>query len=224
MAANAFKGWTDEALTFFGDLEANNNKPFWLEHKAVYDEQVRAPMEAFGEIVADDFGPLRLFRPNRDVRFSKDKSPYKTALGAATEDEGGWSFYVQISAEGLFAGSGAYHMARDQLERFRSAVDDDTTGPPLAAMLEPLRKKGFGFGGNELKTAPRGYPRDHPRIALLRLKGITVHRMFEPAAWLHTRAAAKKVTDVWLAAKPITEWWSTNVGPSTEPPDDGWGR
>jgi len=224
MAGNAFKGWTDEALTFFRDLEANNTRPWWLEHKEVYDEQVRAPMEAFGEIVHDEFGPLHLFRPNRDVRFSKDKSPYKTALGAVTEDEGGWTFYLQISGEGLFAGSGAYHMAKDQLERFRAAVDDAKTGPQLVAMLDPLRKQGFGFGGNELKTAPRGYPRDHPRIELLRLKGITVHRQFEPAAWLHTKAAATKVTDVWRAAKPVTDWWGAHVGPSTEPPDDGWGR
>lgn len=224
MAGTTFTGWTDEALTFFRDLEANNTRPFWLEHKHVYDEHVRAPMEAFGALVAEAFGPLHLFRPNRDVRFSKDKSPYKTALGAVTEDEGGWTYYVQISGEGLFAGSGAYHMAKDQLERFRVAVDDDRAGPELVEVLEPLRRKGFGFGGNELKTAPRGYPRDHPRIELLRLKGITVHRQFEPAAWLHTKAAAKKITDVWKAAEPVSGWWGAHVGPSTEPPEDGWGR
>ena len=85
--------------------------------------------------VADTYGPLRIFRPYRDVRFSKDKTPYKENIGAAGEREGGAVYYVAFSAEGLFAATGYYHMASDQLERFRAAVADDATGPEVVALV-----------------------------------------------------------------------------------------
>src|SRR4051812_47820766 len=72
-----FTGWPPAALDFYRDLEQDNSRAFFTAHKDVYERDVRAPFEALGELVAEEFGPLKVFRPNRDVRFSKDKSPYK---------------------------------------------------------------------------------------------------------------------------------------------------
>ena len=89
---------------------------------------MKQPFGALSDAIERRYGMLRLFRPYRDVRFSKDKTPYKTAAAAATESQGGSSYYVQVSAEGLFVGCGMYHMAGDQLERYRGALDDARTG------------------------------------------------------------------------------------------------
>jgi uncharacterized protein (TIGR02453 family) len=186
----------------------------------VYEEAVRAPMEALAEEVAEEVGPLHLFRPYRDVRFSKDKTPYKTAIGAAGELEGGCVVYVQLSAAGLFVASGHYQPARDQLERFRAAVADDRSGAHLEAVVAALRAARYDVGGEALKVAPRGYPRDHPRAALLRHKGVTAGRSFAPARWLHSAAAKDRVLATWRGAADLHAWLDRHVGPSTLPPDE----
>ena len=215
-----FRGWPAGALTFYEGLEADNSKAYWTANKATYEECVRAPFLALADEVRDEVGELRLFRPYRDVRFSKDKTPYKTAAGAAGELEGGSVVYVQLSAAGLFVASGYYQPAADQLERFRVAVADDRSGPQLEAVVASLRQEGFDIGGEALKVAPRGFPRDHPRVALLRHKGVTAGRTFAPAKWLATAKARDRVLDTWRAAAPLHAWLDRHVGPSTLPPED----
>src|SRR5579862_4590756 len=150
-----FKGWPQDALDFYVGLEADNSRTYFLAHKEMYDECVKAPFLALSDEIAREFGPLHVFRPNRDVRFAKDKSPYKTAAAAVTESEGGAAYYVQISSEGLYVGSGYYHLAPDQLERFRAAVADSKTGPPLAAAVAGLRKNRYEVASREaLQRAP----------------------------------------------------------------------
>lgn len=217
----AFRGWPTEAITFYADLEADNTKAFWEAHRSVYDDAVKAPFVALSEVVAEEFGPLHLFRPHRDVRFSKDKSPYKTAAAAVTEGEGGTSFYLQISSAGLFVGCGYHHLLPDQLERWRSAVADDDTGPAIEAAVAEVRGRGLEVGAREtLVRAPRGYPKDHPRIALLRLKGCHVSRSFPPRRWLATSGALDRIVATWRAAEPLTGLLDRFVGPSHLPPDD----
>jgi uncharacterized protein (TIGR02453 family) len=217
-----FKGWSDAAFDFYRELEADNSRTFWLAHKAIYDDEVKAPFEALSELVTDEFGPLKVFRPNRDIRFSKDKTPYKTRCYAVTEGEGGEAFYVEISTKGLVAASGYWMMANDQLARFRAAIDDPKTGPALEKVVAGLRAKKLTIEGHGLKTAPRGYPRDHPRIELLRFKSLAAMRTFEPARWMATKAALSRITDTWRAAAPMNRWLADNVGPSTEAPPDRW--
>ena len=159
----AFKGWPAEAISFYEGLEADNSKTYWAAHKDIYESAVVAPFRALSDEIEDDFGPLRLFRPHRDVRFSKDKSPYKTAQGAVTESEGGAIYYVSLAASGFFAGSGYYRPAPDQLARMREAIDDPKTGPVIERAVATARKAGYEVGGDSLKTAPKGYPKDHPR-------------------------------------------------------------
>ena len=217
-----FRGWSDAAIDFYRELEANNSRTWWLEHKPTYDVEVRAPFDELSDLVADEFGPLKVFRPNRDTRFSTDKAPYKTRCYAVGEGEGGASYYVEISARGLVAGSGYWMMATDQLTRFRSAVDDNDTGTELEAAVAEVRQAKLSIEGTSLKTAPRGYPRDHPRVELLRCKSLAALRSWEPARWLGTRAASDRIVGTWRAAAPMNAWLDSHVGPSTEPPSSRW--
>jgi uncharacterized protein (TIGR02453 family) len=208
----AFKGWPDTALAFYEGLEADNSKTYWLDHKEVYERDVKAPMDALLAELTAEFGEPKLFRPYRDTRFSRDKSPYKTAI-AATIGAG----YVQLSADGLFAGGGMYHMMPDQLARFREAVAADRWGKDLENVVATVTKSGLNVHAfEELKTAPKGYPKDHPRIGLLRMKGLVASRSWEPAAWLSTAGAKKRVVDALRATKPLFGWLDENVGPTTE--------
>jgi uncharacterized protein (TIGR02453 family) len=216
-----FRGWPREALDFYVGLEADNSRQYWLAHKTIYDESVKAPFLELSEAVEREFGPLRVFRPNRDIRFSKDKSPYKIAAAAATEGEGGAAYYVQISSGGLYVGSGYYHLMPDQLERYRVAVADERRGPKLAAAVAALRKQRYSVDSREsLKSAPRGYPADHPRIDLLRHKGMHAGKEFGAPGWLPTKAALDRIVKTWRDAGPMNRWLDQNVGPSTLAPPE----
>jgi uncharacterized protein (TIGR02453 family) len=216
-----FRGWPEQALDFYVGLEADNSKAYFQGHKATYEECVKAPFLSLSEEIEREFGPLRVFRPNRDIRFSKDKSPYKTTAAAATESEGGAAYYVQISTAGLYVGSGFYHLATDQLERYRVAVADARSGPKLATAVAALRKQGFGVDSREsLTRAPRGYPPDHPRIDLLRNKGMHAGKEFGAPRWLQTKGALDRIVKTWRAAGPMNRWLAQHVGPSTLAPPE----
>src|SRR5574341_554320 len=209
-----FSGWPDEAVEFYEGLEADNSKTYWTAHKPVFHASVHAPMVELLAELAGEFGEGRIFRPYRDVRFSADKSPYKTAIYAALERGG----YVGFSADGLTAGTGYYHMASDQLDRYRRAVDDDTRGTSLVAIVNQLAANGVEFGGPDpLKSAPRGYPRDHPRIELLRHNGLIAWRQWPVEAWLGTAAAKDRIVGLLRTAAPLQAWLDEEVGPSTAP-------
>jgi uncharacterized protein (TIGR02453 family) len=206
----AFRGWSAEALEFFEGLEADNSKTYWLENKHVYDDLVRAPMESLLEELAPEWGEGKIFRPYRDLRFSPDKSPYKTHIGAVVGDG-----YVQLSANGLAAGSGMYEMASDQLQRYRESVNDERSGKKLADFVTKARAAKLEVSGHDvLKTAPRGYPKDHPRIELLRYKGLITWRQWEPAGWLETRRAKDRIVEFLHQSKPLNQWLRKHVGPS----------
>lgn len=218
--AMVFTGFPDAAFTFYEQLTADNSRTFWLANKATYLSSVRAPMDALLDELSE-FGPFHVFRPNKDVRFSKDKRPYKDHIGAYGESEGGAGHYVHLSASGMFAGSGYYDMAGDQLERFRQAIDAEATGGALVDICSAVAAKGLKLGAmSELKTAPRGYPKDHRRIELLRRKGLVASREWPEAAWMRTKSVAERVRDAWHAADDMNAWLDAYVGPSTLAPED----
>jgi uncharacterized protein (TIGR02453 family) len=207
----AFRGWSDQALEFFEGLEADNSKAYWTAHKTVYDEKVRAPMEELVAELEPKFGAGKIFRPYRDVRFSADKSPYKTEIAAVIGDG-----YVRLSAEGLGAGLGMWMLAPDQLDRYRRAVIDDSSGSKLEELIAELARQRIELSGHDrVKTVPRGYPRDHPRAELLRNKGIAAFKQWPVASWLGTAAAKKRVEDFFVSAGPLGGWLASHVGPST---------
>jgi uncharacterized protein (TIGR02453 family) len=219
-----FRGFGDDAFEFYERLGADNTRTFWQANKDTYATAVRAPLDALLDELAE-YGPFHVFRPYRDVRFSKDKIPYKDHQGAYGESEGGAGFYVQVSAGGLMAATGYYAMARDQLERFRSAIDGPATGAELVEIVAGLERDGYAIGAiGELKTAPRGYPRDHPRIELLRRKGLMASRSWPPARWMRSSGLVDRVRAAWTGAGEMNAWLDTHVGPSTLAPDDEIGR
>jgi uncharacterized protein (TIGR02453 family) len=215
-----FKGWPVTAVEFYEGLEADNSKVYWTDHKAVYERDVKGPMEALLAELAGEFGEGRIFRPNRDIRFSADKSPYKTAMGATVGDG-----YVQISADGLMAASGMYHMMPDQLERYRQAVAGEKTGRSLEQAIATVEKTKIEVHGiDPLKTAPKGYPKDHPRVELLRNKGLIASKRWPVAAWLGTTSARTRIVEVLRATQPLNDWLGEHVGPSTMEDASGPGR
>jgi uncharacterized protein (TIGR02453 family) len=206
----AFSGWPEEALDFYEGLAVDNSKTYWTKHKETYEAAVLGPMTELVEELAPEFGEAKIFRPYRDVRFSKDKTPYKTHIGALVGRG-----YVQFSAQGLAVGNGMYGMAPDQLERYRQAVVTDRTGGELEDAIAAIEKEEIGVSGRDiLKSAPRGYPADHPRIGLLRYKGIVAWKEWPVEAWLETAAARDRVTGFLRATRPLSAWLAENVGPS----------
>jgi uncharacterized protein (TIGR02453 family) len=220
----AFSGFGPHAIAWFTGLEQDNSREYFAATRPRYDQHVREPLLAlFAELAGEFGGEPRMFRPHRDVRFSPDKRPYKTQASAMLHGASGALYYAEISADGLFAASGMYQMARDQLERFRKAVDDPPSGEQLDGLVRAAEAAGLRIGMSALKTAPRGYPRDHPRVELLRHTGMTVALDLPPGRALTTRKALTHVRDVWRAAGPINDWLAAHVGDSTLP-DDRPGR
>lgn len=205
----SFTGIPIAALDFYEDLEDDNSKLFWQNHKQIYDESVKAPLDAFCAAVAPEFGPAKLFRPYRDVRFAKDKTPYKTHQGAWFSES---SVYVQISAAGLFVAAGYWDTATPQVERLRRAIADDVAGAALERLVADLPKNRLVLAGHQLTRVPSAYPKDHPRAGLLRYKTLTAHREFGSPAWLSSKRAQTEIVKAWRTLTPLVSWLDTHVG------------
>ena len=205
-SAASFTGFPAEALDFYDDLEMDNTKTFWTAHKDVYERAVKAPMTALTTALGPEFGEAKLFRPYRDVRFAKDKTPYKTHQGAyvATGPSTGW--YVQVSAPGVRVGFGFYDATSERLGRIRDAIVDDRTGAELEKLLASLRRRGWQLGGETLKRTPRGYDADHPRTELLRHKSITLGKDYGFEPFIHTAELLTRVRKDWRQGRRFLDW------------------
>ncbi|MDQ6877726.1 MAG: DUF2461 domain-containing protein [Candidatus Dormibacteraeota bacterium] len=208
---DSFRGWPEEFQPFFIGLELDNSKRYFEANRKVYEDSVKAPMVALMDSLEEQYGPAKIFRPNRDVRFSKDKSPYKTniAASAGMGDHGG---YISLDARGLTVAAGRYEMTPQQLTKYRKKVAADSTGAPLAAIVAKLEKGGYGIGGEALKRVPAGLPQDHPRARLLRHKVLYIYKNFGLQPWLGSSAARKHIVKVWSDAEPINDWLRRNAG------------
>jgi len=211
---SAFTGFPDAALDFYDDLEVDNTKSFWEKHKPVYDKSVRQPMTSLCEALAPEFAPdgqsAKVFRPYRDVRFAKDKTPYKTHQGAFVAAGPATGWYVEISARGLRVGAGFYEASGERLARIREAMADDESGPRLQRVLRKLEKSEFEISGERLKTSPRGYDADHPRIDLLRHKQLFAGKSFGFEG-LDSPDVLDRVRAEWRALRPLVEWVATHA-------------
>ena len=206
----SFEGFPERAQLFYEGLEADNSKAYWTDSKDVYDRCVAEPFRELLTELEPAFGPGKLFRPYRDVRFSKDKTPYKTQAAAAV----GGGLYVALSADGLFIGGGMYAMASDQVQRLRAAVASDLTGRQLTDLLAVLRGQAWQVGGDRLVRVPKPWDVEHPRAELLRHKSLVASQAWEPAPWLHTREALDRLAAAWRQLGPLLEWLELRVGPT----------
>ena len=215
-----FQGFPDEGLVFYEGLEADNSKMYWTQHKADYDAHVKAPMTALLDELAPEFGTAKVFRPYRDVRFSHDKTPYtrRTRVRWCTDGAGTGAWYVQLSADGLHVAGGSWRLESDQVARYRRAVADDVQGPRLQAEVDRLAAAGFEIRGETLTRVPAGYPADAERLDLLRHKSLHASRSWEPAEWLHQRAALDEIRTAWRELTALNTWLADNVGATTKEP------
>jgi uncharacterized protein (TIGR02453 family) len=216
----SFEGFPDDGLVFYEGLEADNSKTFWQRNKAAYDEHVRAPMQALLDELAPEFGTAKVFRPYRDVRFSHDKTPYKTHQGAVVHADGAGTgaWYVQISAEGLTVAGGSWRLESDQVARYRRAVADELQGPRLQAEVDRLAAAGWDIRGEKLSRVPAGFSKDAERLELLRHKSLHAARTWEPVDWLHQRRALEEVRTAWRDLRTLNAWLADNIGATTKEP------
>ncbi|MPZ81165.1 MAG: TIGR02453 family protein [Actinophytocola sp.] len=217
-----FEGFGEHAVDFYDGLAADNSKSYWTDNKATYLTDVRAPMEALlAELTAEfatDFGSATVFRPYRDVRFAKDKTPYKTHCGGVIEPgRGAGAYYVELGPEGVRTGGGCFHLHADQLARFRTAVAEEIHGEALGKILTKLEKAGWEIKGDRLATKPRGYPADHPRLDLLRYRSVYAARTWPPDDVLHERVLLDRVRKAWRAVRAFNEWARDHVGITEQP-------
>ncbi|TIC83610.1 DUF2461 domain-containing protein [Nocardioides sp. GY 10113] len=190
----------------------DNTKSFWEAHKAVYAEQVKAPMVALTGALEPEFGPAKVFRPNRDVRFAKDKTPYKTHQGAFVGVGPACGWYVEVAAPGVRVGAGIYEASGERLAALRAAMADDLRGPVLERILRDLERGGFEVHGERLKTVPRGYDKEHPRLELLRMKTVLGMRSYGFEPFIHTPELLDRVRDDWRRLRPLVEWLADATG------------
>jgi uncharacterized protein (TIGR02453 family) len=221
---DGFAGWPKSALQFLDGLHRDNSKAFFDAHRETYETAVRAPMAALLAELERDLGAgwdTKLFRVNRDLRFSRDKRPYNEHVAAVFMGSRHASgYYMQMSRDGLYVGAGSHQMASDQLNRYRDAVAGKD-GEKLARIVSALIKDGYGVGDPGLKRVPAGYPPDHPRGELLRRTSVFVSRNWRPGPWLHTAEALDRVRGVLGDTRPLAAWLDDRVGPSTAPPRPG---
>ena len=211
-----FSGFPVAALDFYDDLEVDNTKSFWEKHKEVYAEAVKAPMLALLAALAPEFAPDdasgKVFRPYRDVRFAKDKTPYKTHQGGYVPVAPATGFYVELSARGVRVGGGFYDASAARLAAIRDAIVDDEAGHRLQRTVAALLRDGWEIGGERLRTAPRGYDAAHPRVDLLRHKSLTAGRAYGFDEVIHSAALLDRVREDWRALRPLVGWVVEHAG------------
>ncbi len=201
----AFDGWKGDFVRFFRGLELDNSKRYFEAHRQQYEAEVRQPMEELVAELEPVLGPGKLFRINRDIRFSADKSPYKTNIAAVTG-----RLYLHLDAHVFFMATGAHRPGTPWLVRYREAVAGPA-GEELARRVERMRMAGLSVGGNEMKTVPRGYRPDHERIELLRWREVGTGRRFPIEPWIATRAVKDRVLETWEIMRPFADWLTENV-------------
>jgi uncharacterized protein (TIGR02453 family) len=218
-----FNGFPDEAIQFLLDLQAEQSRTWFKAHQADFQRLCRRPlellMEDLRERLVDVYPGLaesepHYFRIQRDTRFSKDKTPYKTNLGADMairarrsdegEEHGVPGMYVSFGLDGEQIGVGTWHMSPETLTRYRQLIDDPIKGPRIQTMVDELLAQGGELWSMEmLKRVPPPFPQHHPRAELLKRKGLAVGAQaredisgsarFAEWAAAHLRAAAPLV-------------------------------
>lgn len=213
----AFSGIPAEAFEFYDELMADNTRAWWQRRKGDYERYVREPLAALLAELAGEFGQAHMFRPHRDTRFSKDKSPLKEHQGGFVETQDAIGYYVQISAAGLMTAGGWYAPRGQQTARFREAIMAGHA-EHLRSMIATLGKQGWAIEGRPLKTRPRGIAADHPDLDLLRMRALTGSKDYDVEPWMGTAGAAERVGANWRELRPLIEWLSDHVGPAEDPP------
>jgi uncharacterized protein (TIGR02453 family) len=219
----SFGGFPKETVRFLAGIRDHNDKPWFDAHRADYEEAFLAPAAAFAEALGPALRKIEpeirveprvngsILRINRDIRFSKDKSPYKDHLDLWfwTGDRKGWDasgFFFRLTPVRLLLGAGMHGFAPPALARYRAAVLDARKGAALAATVAKLRAAGYKVGTESYKKVPAGVAADHPRAALLRHDGLHAAWEGKHPALVRTPAFVDFVAGHYKALAPIHRW------------------
>ncbi len=215
-----FEGFPKEGVSWFRSLALAQNREWFQAHKAAYEALWLNPMKS---LMAELAGPMarvygrkigapKHFRINRDVRFSRDKSPYKTNIAAMlsfgnfTPMEGPVALYLHLGLEEV-VGFGFYFLEGPHVQRLRKRVLDEKTGPAVQKLVNAATRKGLKLDGMEkLKRAPPGVDPNHPRIELLRFKALALTRADIPKSVRYSPALKGWLVEQAAAAAPVVKW------------------
>ena len=207
--------WPPEALEFLRELEDNNDREWFRRERHRYERYLAAPARELTDQLRD-LGAPRFFRPYNNLRF-RPGPPIKEHLAFGIGFGAAGGYYVDLSLDGLLVGAGLFHPAPDQLERYRTALDNDGKGRAFERGLAGAARAGLEPLEPDLKRAPRGYPADHPRVEHLRRKRLVVAQRHPLGPWLHEGSCDERVRSQLRSARPLVKWLAEIVGPSTQP-------
>jgi uncharacterized protein (TIGR02453 family) len=226
--ATTFTGFPKTAPAFFHELAVEMNRDWFIANKQRYETEWVQPMTALLSYVRDRLAPAykpvklgeaKVMRIHRDVRFSKDKAPYKTHIGAVITVEGkkvgeggNAAMYIHLGTEEEFVGVGTYFFDPERLAIWRTQVAGKA-GAEIAALIAKARKAGYEVGGHDdYKKVPKGFDPDHPRADLLKMKGLTAGPGEIPRGMLHKPELADWLVTHGKALAPLVKWLNTRVG------------
>lgn len=203
-----FTGWGPDATALLAEISHHNTRAFLAEHRARYDAQVRGPSLAIAAELAGEFGPVRVFRRHVDTRFRPDAPPLRTDTGGVARTVGGSELGVVLTASALTVTAGHHRFDGGQLRRWRAAVAAGSIVPADPPSLPGWER----VGAPDLTGRPRGIGADHPRLGLLRRRGLLLARSWPVGPWLATPEPLARVREAWHAAAPLTAWLDEHVG------------
>jgi uncharacterized protein (TIGR02453 family) len=207
--------FTLETINFFKEIENNNNKEWFHTHKADYENFVKGPLLSLINDLEFLFGQAHMFRPNRDIRFSNNKNPYKTSASFFI-NSGNGGYYFEIDSQGIMVGGGIFDPESDQLLKWRQTFDGENR-IKMKKIINELQALGYQFfDGDRLKTAPRGWNLDHKDIELLQLKKMAIFKKFN----IEQSLQANLSNTIKLSFEQIKEFnlvLDKYIGPSKNP-------
>jgi len=220
----AFQGFPEGGLAFLRALTGHNDRDWFEAHRSAWDEEIVPAMMEWCAALAErlrDVMPRLVFVPriggsvyrlNRDIRFSRDKSPYKTHVAALLWEGGDKhdapGVYLHISPEEMIMGGGIWIFEQEgRLDRYRKLLQDGRSAARLEAALAHARRSGLKIEAAErLQRPPRPFTPEHPRAELSRYKGLTVGKRVAPGEWLHSREALRRSEAAARAYAPLHAW------------------
>lgn len=217
----SFQGFSQEGIQFLSKLQKNNNREWFQENKALFKRELELPAQQFSAEMVNRISELlgvnvssKIFRIYRDVRFSKDKTPYNTHLRISFIPDSGRkegcgdvpAFYFSLEPKALILGAGTFSFAKEGLSQYQHQVDNQETGAQLVSILQELKSRDFYIEAEIYKRIPSGFAPDHPREELIRRKGLALFKQHKLSPEIESPKLIDFCVDVYATALPLYRW------------------
>lgn len=207
-----FHGFGPGLIDFYLALEQHNNREWFQANRASYDSEVGSPLKALAHELESQYPPVKVFRPFRNNRFWPELPPLNEHASLVANAGAMAILYLRIDADGMLVNGGSHQLDRAQISRFRSIVATDEGAAKVRSLLAEAASAGFAINEeSKLKSAPRGYSKDHPHIDLLRLRSLSLSRHYPPGPWLTTRESLDLIVGGWQTVMPWVQWLRVNL-------------